>query len=288
MFFLVAMPSVCAWRSWRRLRNECHVSRDAPLRGGGVSCLAPPLRSGAKQLGALPLSRAYVVQLEPAWCLRYAPAPNWHLYSGTSSHSAVLGVELAQIAEEEKLHTNIAPYWWRPTPGPQPDGYRAIARHRRLGPSALADSLEGEFTSMPTSLDLTKEEFLVLRSEGDAQVAETRRLEIAVVGGAAAIYAWLATHQPLYGIGPWAWLLPVLLPIYGGLRSYAIYRRISDISAYLKQIEDNLPETQRLLRGWENFLAFREKYLAKTAKLFWITLFLICSVLSTTGVVGQF
>jgi catechol 2,3-dioxygenase-like lactoylglutathione lyase family enzyme len=35
--------------------------RDAPVSGGGVSCLAPPLRSGAKQLGALSASRAYVV-----------------------------------------------------------------------------------------------------------------------------------------------------------------------------------------------------------------------------------
>ena len=41
-----------------------------------MSCLAPSLRSGAKQLGALPLSRAEVVQLEPAWCLRYAPDTN--------------------------------------------------------------------------------------------------------------------------------------------------------------------------------------------------------------------
>jgi hypothetical protein len=64
----------------------------------GVSCLAPPLRSGAKQLGPSSLSRAHVVQPEPAWCLRYAPDTNLAFaYSGTASHSAVLGVELEQM-----------------------------------------------------------------------------------------------------------------------------------------------------------------------------------------------
>jgi hypothetical protein len=62
-----------------------------------VSCLAPPLRSGAKQLEAASSSRAYVVQPEPAWCLRYAPDTNLALaYSGTASHNPVLGVELEQ------------------------------------------------------------------------------------------------------------------------------------------------------------------------------------------------
>jgi hypothetical protein len=54
---------------------------------------------------------------------------------------------------------------------------------------------------MITQLDLTKEEFLALRSEVDAQVAETRRIELAAVGAAAAIYARLATNQTIYGIG---------------------------------------------------------------------------------------
>lgn len=64
--------------------NESQVSRDTPLSGDGVSCLAPPLRSGTK--------------------LAFA-------FSGKSSHSAVFGVELEQsLQTEEKLHTNIATY----------------------------------------------------------------------------------------------------------------------------------------------------------------------------------
>jgi hypothetical protein len=38
-----------------------------------------------------------VVQLEPGWCLRYAPDTNLALASsGTASHGAMLGVELEQ------------------------------------------------------------------------------------------------------------------------------------------------------------------------------------------------
>jgi hypothetical protein len=65
-----------------------------------VSCLAPPLRSGAKQLGASSLSRAYVVQLEPGWCLRYAPDTNLAIAgSGATSHSSILGVKLEKPLE---------------------------------------------------------------------------------------------------------------------------------------------------------------------------------------------
>ena len=75
-------------RRRKRPAKKCGPSVDRR-----VSCLAPPLRSGAKQLGALPMSRAYVVQPEPAWCLRYASAPNWHLERNVY-HSS--GVELEQ------------------------------------------------------------------------------------------------------------------------------------------------------------------------------------------------
>ena len=47
-------------------------------------------------LEPLPLSRAYVVQPEPAWCLRYAGTKLALARSGTSSHSAVLAVESEQ------------------------------------------------------------------------------------------------------------------------------------------------------------------------------------------------
>jgi hypothetical protein len=56
----------------------------------------------------------------------------------------------------------------------------------------------------------------------------------------------------------------ILFPLFGGLRSHALYRRISDIGAYLRTIEDH-PGTHRLTGDWENFLGPRSKYLAKPA-----------------------
>jgi hypothetical protein len=80
-----------------RLRpDSCQpLRRVPPSNDRSISCLAPPLRSGAKQLGASSTSRASVVQPEPAWCLRYAPDTNLAFAgSGASSQSTVFDVEL--------------------------------------------------------------------------------------------------------------------------------------------------------------------------------------------------
>jgi hypothetical protein len=83
-----------------------------------VSCLAPPLRSGAKQLEPSSLSRACVVQLEPAWCLRYAPDTKLALaYGETSSHDIVLGVELDSRCREEATYKYRNVSVVRPTRG---------------------------------------------------------------------------------------------------------------------------------------------------------------------------
>jgi hypothetical protein len=66
-------------------------------------------------LEPLPLSPAYVVQPEPAWCLRYAPDTNLAFASsGTASHGAVLGVEFEQ-SPEGKVHTDRNVLVVRPT-----------------------------------------------------------------------------------------------------------------------------------------------------------------------------
>jgi hypothetical protein len=144
-------------------------------------------------------------------------------------------------------------------------------------------------TNRSTELDLTKEEFLALRREVEAQVAETRRIELAAIGGVAAIYAWLATHSPIYGIEEWAWLLPILLPLFGGFRSRAIGYRIDDIREYLQKIEKEIPKDRNLVGGWETFLAqpSRRKYIAKSAWAYWIILLVICFVISGGGIIGQ-
>src|SRR5829696_7426306 len=83
---------------------------------------------------------------EPAWCLRYAPNTNLAFASsGRSSHNAVLGVELEQPLKGRSCIQISQRIGDAANPGPQPDGYRAVARHRRLGPSALGVGRRGQY-----------------------------------------------------------------------------------------------------------------------------------------------
>ena len=118
---------------------HCQASRDAPLSGGGVSCLAPPLRSGAKQLGASPPSRVYVVQPGPAWCLRYAGTKLALVCSGTSSHGAVLAIESEQWLGRRSCIQISQRIGSAANPSAQPDDNRKQRGCRRLASRALAD-----------------------------------------------------------------------------------------------------------------------------------------------------
>ena len=118
-------------------------SAASSLSGGGVSCLAPPPRSEAKQLGPSSLSRAYVVQLAPAWCLRYAPDTNLAIAgSGTTSHSAVLGVKLEKPLERRSCIQISQRISNAANPGGRADGTANCAVSARSPPAALGDRRE--------------------------------------------------------------------------------------------------------------------------------------------------
>ena len=108
------------------------------------------------------------------------------------------------------------------------------------------------------------EEYKSLREEVYALVAETRRLEILSLGGVAAMYAWFVTAQ--VSSGP-AWYAPLLLPLLGALRSYALFNRIGEIAAYLHGREKAMEWS-----GWETHFAARAKSrLSFTAFFFWFS-----------------
>ena len=119
-------------------------------------------------LAEMALRRA--IDVLAAWHLRYTPVPNSlepyscvqsirgttraslvpplrygtklaFTCSGTSSHSAAFGVELEQPLKRRSCIQISQRIGGAANPGPQPDGYRAVARHRRLVPSALAVSV---------------------------------------------------------------------------------------------------------------------------------------------------
>ena len=76
------------------------------------------------------------------------------------------------------------------------------------------------------------EEYKVLHAELSQHVQETLALERYAVAGVAAVFSWLVTKK--VGTGPpwqWVWLLPVLLPLFGGLRCFALYRHMGLIAS---------------------------------------------------------
>jgi hypothetical protein len=115
-------------------------------------------------------------------------------------------------------------------------------------------------------------EYELLKSEVQSYVAESRSLETYAVGGAVAVYAWLATHHddlPSRVI----WLVPLIFPILGAVRAWALGAHIEVIGSYLGKLECELQGTP----GWEAFLAGKRGPLAASTYLFWL-LFLVASL----------
>ena len=79
------------------------------------------------------MSRTYVVQLEPAWCLRYAPDTNLAIAgSGTTSHSVVLGVKLEKPLERRSCMQILQHIGSAANPSGRADGNRKQRGSRSL------------------------------------------------------------------------------------------------------------------------------------------------------------
>lgn len=79
-----------------------------------------------------------------------------------------------------------------------------------------------------------KEEYLTLRKEVELNLEELSSLEKSCVGGVAAIFAWVATNSAdLEGFGKFAWLVPILLPVFGALKAKAIGIHLGVLGKYL-------------------------------------------------------
>lgn len=121
---------------------------------------------------------------------------------------------------------------------------------------------------------LMLEEYKSLIEEIKSLAVETRQLELYCAGAVFAIYSWFFTSNMTI---KFAWLFPVLIPLLGLIRSWAFYRRIRQISDYIKLIESqyfaDLPE----ISGWEShYGAIRTHGLTPTAIIYWLILILVC------------
>jgi len=116
------------------------------------------------------------------------------------------------------------------------------------------------------------DQYKSLRSEIASLESSLTRLEIVVVGAAAAYYAWLSgrdIHGPL-------WYVPVLVAILGYIRCISLYSQIGLRRRYLRELEIRLSDNDPCLPGYEHFFSAQTKKLsealsssAATAVIFW-------------------
>jgi hypothetical protein len=122
-------------------------------------------------------------------------------------------------------------------------------------------------------------EYLV--AELEARVQETRKLELAVIGGAPAIWAWLATHSKEISSANivWPWWIPFFLAVLAGVRCWMLFKNIKRKSVYIKELEKIL-RGDGPLQGWRNHRAsVGKKSVTTSAIVLWTLLILLTGLL---------
>lgn len=121
------------------------------------------------------------------------------------------------------------------------------------------------------------EEYRSLTAEMQKLMAEARQLELYCAGAVAAIYSWFITSNVSAEL---AWFFPVVIPVLGLLRSWALYERVKQISGYIRKTESFFLSNEDGVDGWENSYAkIREHGITPTGILFWAVLVLSCLII---------
>lgn len=134
------------------------------------------------------------------------------------------------------------------------------------------------------------EQYKMLRTEIMSHVEESRKLEIYAIGATAGIYSWFITRASLPSR---AWLIVILIPLLGGLRSYTLYKRIGLLSEYLREIENYVFTGNKKLPGWENYFQsksltpYKKQGISFSSIIFWLTLLAI-TIVAPAILVSQF
>lgn len=122
------------------------------------------------------------------------------------------------------------------------------------------------------------EQYKMLKTEIMSHVEETRKLEIYSIGAIAAIYSWFITRSTLPSR---AWLIALLIPLLGGLRTYTLYKRIGLLSEYLREIENKIFKDENKLIGWERYfhskslLVYKKQGIPFSSIVFWVSLLVV-------------
>ena len=121
-------------------------------------------------------------------------------------------------------------------------------------------------------------EYESLKKEIETLVEHSRKLEIYALAGSAALYAWYlndGSHSVRSVL-----LIPILIALLGGLRSWSVLARIYEIAEYLRLLEAAICLRDLKLKGWETHRfennktnLFHESPFASSAAVFWLVLF---------------
>ncbi|MDB6002603.1 MAG: hypothetical protein JWP52_4302 [Rhizobacter sp.] len=137
---------------------------------------------------------------------------------------------------------------------------------------------------------LAQEEYLALRKEVEACTKELATLEKVCIVSVVAVFAWLATLPEVVDpvLAAIAWLAPVLMPLYGGLKSSALRSRLALLNEHLEAIERlHLPGA----RGWHALLRTRRSrsssMRANGAWALFLALTVVASVMGAYSVLGD-
>lgn len=135
--------------------------------------------------------------------------------------------------------------------------------------NALDPQNPTEIESDKYKRDFHLKEWESLRAEILSQIDHTRKLELAVVAGLAAYYAWFVTAKPSH----YLLTIPTLLVLLGALRSWGTLVRIQEIATYIRTIEAAFSLGTNHLIGWDRTrdANFPKSSPFKTsAALFWV------------------
>ena len=134
---------------------------------------------------------------------------------------------------------------------------------------------------------LDKEEYLTLRKEVEAGVAELAPIEKGCVAGVAFVFAFVSKDSASYPtFASFAWLMPIFIPLYGALKSWVIGKHLRVVGQYLRNIETRYPPAAG---GWEGHISQREKFEhhAKFGTIIWGGFFVLTTIGSVVGFVGS-
>jgi hypothetical protein len=120
------------------------------------------------------------------------------------------------------------------------------------------------------------EEYKSRTQEIQDLMKEARQLELYSAGAVAALYSWFATAELSNNL---AWYLPLIIPVLGLIRSWALYERVRQIAEYVLEIESFFLREAENPQGWEHWYARVRKHgLTPSGILFWVLLVAVCLI----------